>query len=507
MSYIEEDETDSEEDENDDRKDATKVGPEKSHSDEEDLQEYGLENYDDEKGDFTTGISGLVMFADNDADPYITKKSKSDSNINSDSEDESAEKSAVQLKPDDNLLVCARCGQHSSVLEVYVYNHKSGDFYVHHDIPLLETPLCMQWVGFDPGAENVNSGNLLAVGNFNGTIDIWDLDVLNSLEPVASIGKGKVSKQRRKIDFRHADAILDIAWTDVVHDQLASASADTAIALWDLELGKATRVFRDHKNKVQTLAWMPKSDKHLLSGAFDGNIIMTDTLEIRTVAQWTIDGEVERITWNNENSKYFVASCDSGFAFYCDVRKPTEFIHKWKAHEGAIPGLFLNQSDSKNNSCLLQTASSDGLVKLWDLNFDKPKLVHEKDMKMGMVHCCEGNPDENSVVAFGGQKGQVRLWDLAKISETAKYFDLPEQVNNINSDVTLISPISGDGEEDDEVLKYIQGEDYIKPNKINKFSKQNGNHPNGSGDSKKKKRKRKKKTSANQSIQNKKSLI
>lgn len=41
---------------------------------------------------------------------------------------------------------------------MYVYNEANDDWYVHHDYLLDAPPLCLEAIGFDPGADDGKVG-------------------------------------------------------------------------------------------------------------------------------------------------------------------------------------------------------------------------------------------------------------------------------------------------------------------------------------------------------------
>jgi periodic tryptophan protein 1 len=70
-------------------------------------------------------------------------------------------------------------------LEVHVYEQQTGNLFVHHDIPLPSFPLCLAHGDISP---NGSAGNFCAVGTFGPGIEVWNLDVLNALEPSCILG-------------------------------------------------------------------------------------------------------------------------------------------------------------------------------------------------------------------------------------------------------------------------------------------------------------------------------
>lgn len=54
-------------------------------------------------------------------------------------------------------------------------------------------------------------GNYLAIGSMSSIIDVWDVDVVGSLEPDFQLGKKK-SKKKKTPGVGHSDAVLSLSW-------------------------------------------------------------------------------------------------------------------------------------------------------------------------------------------------------------------------------------------------------------------------------------------------------
>lgn len=118
---------------------------------------------------------------------------------------------------------------------IQVYNEKEGSFYCHHDVPISAYPVCMEWLNYDPEdpkpgkhqwcnnfirdmwkifmitACKYIAGNLCAIGNMTSIIEVWDLDLLNSVEPAYKLGR-KPNKKKGQKRVGHKDGVLDLAW-------------------------------------------------------------------------------------------------------------------------------------------------------------------------------------------------------------------------------------------------------------------------------------------------------
>ena len=80
-------------------------------------------------------------------------------------------------------------------VQVWVYEDDEEDddgrepganLYVHHDIMLPAFPLCLAWLDYTPSGQE--HGNLVAVGSMEPGIELWALDVVDAVEPLATLG-------------------------------------------------------------------------------------------------------------------------------------------------------------------------------------------------------------------------------------------------------------------------------------------------------------------------------
>ena len=110
--------------------------------------------------------------------------------------DSEEEKDDFTVRKTDSLIVAATAEDDFSNLEVYIYDHKTQDLYVHHEIVLGALPLCLEWLNTWQGEKT----NHIIVGTFLPEIEIWNLDSENC-EPTAILGsleKSEAHKANKK---------------------------------------------------------------------------------------------------------------------------------------------------------------------------------------------------------------------------------------------------------------------------------------------------------------------
>ena len=106
------------------------------------------------------------------------------------------------IHPTDSLLVCGTAQDDFSNLEIYLYDENNLNLFVHHDIVLSSFPLSLEWLPY----KNNNKCNYALVGSFTPGIEIWNLDLLDALEPEIILGNyNEKNINNINTDFIHTD--------------------------------------------------------------------------------------------------------------------------------------------------------------------------------------------------------------------------------------------------------------------------------------------------------------
>jgi len=402
------------------------------------LAELDMDHYDEENEEgveiFGNGGLGAAFYPSNDVDPYLVEKD----------DDDEEEIEDMTIKDSDLIVLTARNEDDVSHLEVWVYeteetvgdDPEESNMYVHHDIMLPAFPLCLSWLDCNPNGEG--KGNYVAVGTMQPEIEIWDLDVVDSVEPVSVLGgavvgnetpkKKKKKNKSKAVKYKegsHTDAVLSLSWNSEFRNVIASASADKSVKVWDIVKGTCEHTMTIHTDKVQAVAWNLKEPTVLLSGSFDRTVGLTDMRAPQAAAiRWSVSADVESLAWDPHASHTFLVSLEDGTVGGYDVRSGTvdplqgKALFTIHAHEKAVCSLAYNTVAPN----LLATTSTDKMVKLWDLTDNQPSCIASVNPKVGAIFAASFCADAPFLLAVGGSKGNLHVWDTLTSGEVSRRF-------------------------------------------------------------------------------------
>ncbi|CAH2078587.1 unnamed protein product [Thlaspi arvense] len=396
------------------------------------LKELDMDNYDEEDDGIELFSSGLgdLYYPSNEMDPYL-KDAADDDEDEEDIDD-------TTIKPNDSVIICARNEDEVSHLEVYVYEDSSNgspNMYVHHHIIIPEFPLCTAWM--DCPLKGGEKGNFVAIGSKDTpAIEIWDLDVRDEVLPCVQLGgkeeeveiikkkKSKKDKNKKvkskKQKFKegsHTDSVLGLAWNKEFRNILASASADKKVKVWDVATGTCKITMEHHTKEVQAVAWNHYSPEVLLSGSFDQTVVLKDGRQpSHSGFKWSVMSDVESLAWDPHSEHSFVVSLEDGTVKGFDIRaaqsgsdtdlKPSFTIQAHDQDKG-VSSIAYNISAPN----LLATGSMDKTVKLWNLSNNEPSCIASHKPKAGAVFSISFSLDNPFLLAIGGSKGELHVWD------------------------------------------------------------------------------------------------
>ncbi|GMH35121.1 hypothetical protein BSKO_02989 [Bryopsis sp. KO-2023] len=380
------------------------------------LDDYDTDTDDDENAvNRTMGQSevlGGLMYVG--GDPYMQEGSGGD---------DEKEDGEWGYNPEDVIFVATKSKDDTGTMEVWVYEEaddtSGGNLLVHHDIVLPSFPLCLALMDIRPEGEG-DKACTVAVGSMMPGIEIWDLDILDSVEPICSL-HDETAKPKKDPE---KSATMALSWNSQFRNVLGSGGGDKRVRVWDVVKQKCKHKLKHHSKEVQCLAWNPAEASVLASSSFDKTACLVD---VRTPngepLRWSLSGEAEAFTWSPGNPTSFLSSTDDGVVHCFDARKGggSEPVFRLAAHEK--PTTVLSFSPLAPD--LLMTASIDKTVKIWDIGGGAPSLVVEKNVGAGSIFTggfCGGSAPY--LIYVGGDVGDVVIWDTrASVPVTKKYGD------------------------------------------------------------------------------------
>jgi WD40 repeat protein/uncharacterized protein YjbI with pentapeptide repeats len=225
-------------------------------------------------------------------------------------------------------------------------------------------------------------GGLLAIGNDDGGVLVWD--TISGL-PVRTLrGHGG---RVYAVAFSAGDSVL------------ATGSSDGTVRVWDAATGTCLRILDGHRNGVWPMTISPAGDR-LVAGDGDGTLRVWD-VTAGTVCH-TVRGHAPPIyTAAFSPDGATVAVGDTAMVRRYDITTGAA-VDELPGHRGPVYRAVYSPAGD-----LLATGDHGGVVRLWDASGN---LRHELAGHTGRVYTLAFEPG-GWMLASGDTDGQIRLWD------------------------------------------------------------------------------------------------
>ena len=196
-----------------------------------------------------------------------------------------------------------------------------------------------------------------------------------------------------------------------------------------------------HTNKVQSVRWNRVNEQVLLTGGYDG---VVNVMDVRTTANNlstnlpnNVYKDIESAQWHPSSEFNFIVTTESGHMVGFDTRRLDNPVFNVQAHKKACSSAAF----SPHIPNMLVSVGTDKLCKIWDITANasadgstyQPLCVQQKDMKQGDLFSVQMYADIPWVLAAGGQKGEVAIWDTEEDAKIRQQFkaQMPEKAKTM----------------------------------------------------------------------------
>lgn len=242
---------------------------------------------------------------------------------------------------------------------------------------------CVEFSPFSP--------QLLAIGLFDGTVEVRDISEGTQALPVA------VSDRQ---DARGCDAVNQIKWLDVkaLGDDKETQDIEPFLAI--------TQSGIIIKYKIIKSPYLVASRQMTMDnvvGVPEGIRIKKQKEIVK--ANRNPQGLALRI--HPEKPDVYFALTDEGSLHKCSINYPRQHMDIFQAHDGSVFCMEFSPWSPK----LFLTCGTDWCIRIWLEGITTPLITLSNGI--GSVNCAYWNP-ANSTIIVGVKKNKVEVWDIRK---------------------------------------------------------------------------------------------
>jgi WD40 repeat protein len=241
----------------------------------------------------------------------------------------------------------------------------------------------------DEPSSSPGRGTQLASASWDRTVRLWDIESGRCLHTLEG----------------HTDHVYTVAWSPD-RRTVASGGFDDSIWLWDVEHGRYRMVMRGHTDHVYNIAFTPDS-LLLLSGSEDKTLRVWDVEKgqcVRIIQSYAV--ALYDVAWSPDGTQLASVGSDSLVTIWdvTDRELPRVLLgHRWAAFGGVA---------WSPDGLLLANSGLDNAIRLWNpISGEGVQILRDPDYSDTLFFGVAWSPD-GQLLASGSYMHGVQVWDM-----------------------------------------------------------------------------------------------
>src|SRR6266436_3762564 len=232
----------------------------------------------------------------------------------------------------------------------------------------------------------------------------------------------KPQKTTRHICTGHTSRVTAVTWSPG-GTQIATASYDKTVRVWDASQGSSIITYRGHWDRVQAVAWSPDG-RRIASASEDKTVQVWDVPSgVLAFAYRSHTGKVLAVAWSPDGRRIASGSEDKSVQVWPPFKDKSSFFSAflqaprgqfiYKGHSGRVNGLGWSP-----NGLRVASVGSDKSLQVWDSSTGRKYIIY-RTTSSGL-NSVSWSPD-GRYFASGGNDKMVQVWDAITRSNVFTY--------------------------------------------------------------------------------------